>query len=357
MSQISEQEPFVEAERAAYLDHWQQFANEQITMEDSPIHPGERARFLAVCADNATRLSSAHEELDKAPSVKAVEQWYGRLGSTNKLEGAGPDLNKALTVTLNSPEATRREDKTMLLGGALAQELGLLSSGKEAEAYFAVASKVYDSVIRKYDRDYNQQIVRQAIAHSFDTTFARLSFGLRDGLISQEDFDTQYFNRHHEYVGMCHKLASDSKINIPNGEMYELYGEVLLRHRLWARERFGDAEVRRALTPREDKPYDNFNHGLKEENSYPLPSYAYDLKLSSIGLEEGPRYLQLKAYDQGIRYAKPVVKVVSYQHSEQLHRHVSEVTGIMIRSYRYETTDREERELEIAFERAGLSSV
>ena len=357
MTQEYEQDAQPEAEHPAYLDHWTRFAEEQIALENSPIRESEQDKFRNQCAKNASLLAGARESMLNDASVTNVYDWYARLGSVATLEGAESDLTFALHGTLRSPEATARDDDTLLLGGSLAAELGLLHTGKDAEGYFVVASKVYGTIINKYGQDLNQPAVRKALAHSYDVTFARLTAAQRDGLITPEQFEAQYFDRHREYVALCHKLASDRSIDVPDGEMYEFYGETLLRHKLWARERFGEAEVRRSFSPREDKSRDDFNYGNSETRADPLPSYKFDLKLSVVANDEAPRFIQLKKAGQGVRYAKPAIAVAEYRGEEPLKVHVTRMTEIMAKSYRFESTEREEAELEDAYTEAQLVSV
>lgn len=350
MSYEYEQVAQAEAEHPAYLDHWTQFADEQIGMEQSPIREDEQVRFRIQCAENAASLAHAREAMLAGPDVRTVNEWYARLGSTADLETAKPDLNLALSALLNSPEGNARDEQTMMLAGNIAQEIGLVSRGRDADGYFAVASKVYATIINKHDRDLNVPVVRQALAHSFDTAFARLSQGKRDGLIDQASFDKEYDVRHKEYVLLCAQLAGKDS-TIGNGELYEFYGEMMLRHRLWARERFGDAEVRRAFTPREDKPHDGFRRGGRHVNQAgALPCYSFDLKVTAPDGSADSRQLQMKADtdDFQSRYGKPTITVIKYGETARLRDHVSRMADIMQRSYRFDSTEAQEAELAAA---------
>lgn len=358
MSHISNQPEQVvaaEAARPVYLDHWTNFASEQINLPNSPIKQREQARFRIQCAENNTKLDAAREAMIAEPSIHNVVDWYARLGGTSELEGAEPDLNLALSAILNSPEGVSRDDETMLLAGNLAHELGNLTKESEAEGFFTLASKAYGSVIARHDKDLSVPAVRQAMAHNYDAVFARLSAARRDGLIGQDDFNRQYFDRHREFIGLVHKLAVDS--NLPHGELYEFYGEALVRHQLWSRERFGDVEVRHSFTPREDKPKDGFNHGNKEASADPLPSYAFDLKLTRVDGEEKPGFIQLKRAEQGVRYAEPFIHVSRYESDQPINKHIARMTEIMAKSYRFEESLGEDAELKAAYQQNALIGI
>lgn len=349
-----------ETEHAAYLSHWQDFATEQLALPNSPIRKDEEIRFRTRCAGNATYLRNAHEIMFRERTPETVYNWYARLGSTSELEGAKPDLVKALSIVVNNSEVGRSDHMT-LLAGNLSQEIALQSEGKEAEGFFALAARNYDSLVRRHNPrpderlNKNTREVRQAIAHSFDTAFARLSYGLRDGLIEQADFDKKYHDKHEQFVRFVHSLT-DKDSNIGNGELYEFYGEMVLRHQLWSMEKFGRAEVRRAFTPREDRPHDDFVHGGRHVNQRgALPSYAFDLKLTVPDGSEPALLLQLKEDSDGLRYANPPITVLKYGHGIPLRRHARELSEIMLKSYRFDTSPEEEEKIMTANQEFGVA--
>jgi hypothetical protein len=346
MTLLTEAAPSPVDELPAYLDHWQDFADQEIRKEPSPIREHEQLRFRQQCAENGRMLRAARDTMLDNPTVINCHDWYARLGTTASLEGAEDDLNFALTTIINSPEFRTKDEETALLAGALSQELGMLSTGQRAQGYFEVAVKSYNLVIQKNAVDMRNPLVRRALAHKFDSVFTKLSYAKRDGLLSDTDFDREYQKRHVEFVQLCKGLASKNS-NIPDGELYEFYGEMVLRHRLWAREAFGQAELRRAFDAREDRPRDGFRRGGRHVNQTgALPCYSFDLKLSATDGSEEPRFLQMKAdADDSARYAKPTVRVIKYGLTTPLRAHVDRVAGIMLKSYAYESTNIEEAEL------------
>jgi hypothetical protein len=291
------------------------------------------------------------------PTNNNCLDWYSRLGTTSSLEGAGDDLSTALTAVMNSIEFKNKNNDAALLAGALSQELGMLSTGQLAKEYFDLAVASYNRVIQKNDVDMTNPFVRRALAHKFDTVFTQLSYQKRDNLVTQEHFDQEYQKRHIEYVELCQRLTGKNS-NIPNGELYEFYGEMVLRHRLWSAELFGSAEIRRAFDAREDRPRDGFRRGGRHVNQDgALPCYSFDLKLTAVDGSEDPRFVQLKADEHdNSRYGKPTIQVIRYISATPLREHVHRVAGIMLKTYNFDTSVNEDNELERVFEDFGVVS-
>lgn len=339
-----------------YMEFWDEFAVAQLSRDNSPIRQSESDRFIEQCSKNASNLRHAKNEMHESQTPASVERWYKHLGTTNELIGAEEDITQAMSFLAKSEEVKHNPNKIFMLYGKLAHERALIGSGEDAEGHFAIASKAYKHIIADNEGDVSNPVVREAYAHLFDATFARLSQARNDGLINQVEFDARYMSCHIEFV---QKAAEIARSDIGNGELYEWYGELMLRHRIWAEERFGQIEVRRTFSPREDKPSDGFRMGGRHVNQNGmLPAYAADLKVTITDGSEEPRFVQLKSdKDDYGRYANPPVVVLKYEHDKPLRQHMGEMVGIMLKSYRFEETLTEDElltEAEHAFDKTGV---
>jgi hypothetical protein len=271
------------------------------------------------------------------PTLKNVNNWYGKLGPLSELEGVKPDMLEVLKGFLAGPEIAGRDDEATITGGNLAHELALLSEGEEADRYFDLATRMYNSVVLRNQKDITNPLVRRAMAHSFDAQFGQLTERRRSGKTQEEEFQADYQHLHEEYVAATQTMATRG--NISAGELYEWYGVMVIRHQLWMHGHFGDVEVRRAFTPREDRPHDRMRQGGRHVNpASGLPIYAFDIKVTDVSGNGEPRYIQSKWEDDHGRYAKPPLTVWVYKMGEPLHAHTAMLSEIMLRSYRNEAS-------------------